>query len=71
MVINMKFEELAHVRIKDKNVTGDVIEVYETKDKETRYIVESDSEGPIDDPDAWNDVRFPQFDCSEEQLELV
>ena len=67
----MKFAELDHVRIKDKNVTGTIIDVYDTEDKETRYIIESDNEGPIDDPDAWNDVRFPQFDCSEDQLEHI
>ena len=54
-----------------KKITGDIINVYEVTPGTYRYIVESDQEGPIDDPDAWNDVRFPQSDCSEEQLELI
>ena len=67
----MKFDEFERVRIKGNNVIGTIIDIYETEEKEIRYIVESENEGPIDDPDAWNDVRFPQFDCEEEQLELV
>ena len=67
----MKFAEFDHVRIKGKNVTGEIIHTYEDEKGVVRYTVESDAEGPIDDPDAWNDVRFPQFICDEDQLELI
>lgn len=65
------FELGDHVRIKKKNVIGEIIDIYKASDGLTHYNVESDNEGPIDDPEAWNDVRFPQFDCIAEQLERI
>lgn len=67
----MKFEEYAHVRIIRNNVMGVIIHMYQTKEGTYRYTIESDEEGPIDDPGAWNDVRFPQFICDEDEIELV
>ena len=67
----MVFHDLDRVRIKAKGIVGDIIDVYRGDDGRTRYLVEADDEGPIDDPDAWNDVRFPQFNCDEEELELL
>lgn len=67
----MKFSEFDHVRIKGKNVTGEIIHAYEDESGHARYTIECDEEGPIDDPDAWNDVRFPQFVCDEDQLEKI
>lgn len=64
-----KYSESDHVRIKEKNITGSIINVYMATDGKTMYLIEADEEGPIDDPDAWNDVRFPQFDCYEDEIE--
>lgn len=63
------YQEGDHVRIKGKNVVGDIIHIYKGMDGETRCIVESDEEGPIDDPDAWNEMPFPQFFCAIRELE--
>ena len=65
------FEEFEHVCVKGKNVTGHIIDIYQTTDGETRYLVENDKEEPIDDPNAWNDVRFPQITCTADQLEHI
>lgn len=65
------FSEYDRVRIKGKNVIGTVIDVHQTKDGTTCYTIESEQEGPINDPDAWNDVRFPQFISTVDQLEHV
>lgn len=59
-----------HVRIKDKGVTGEVIDIYEGQDRKTYYIVESDKRGPDSDPDAFDEV-WPQYDCLAEQLERI
>lgn len=67
----MTFEELEHVRIKDLNVTGIIINAYVDPNGNPRYTVESDTEEPIDDPDAWNDVGFPQLICDEDRLERI
>lgn len=63
------FSEGDRVLIKGKNVIGEIIDVHKAQNGETCYTVESEKEGFIDDPDAWNDVRFPQFICIEDQLE--
>ena len=65
------FVEFERIRIKKKNVIGFIIDIHQSEDGVTRYTIESEREGPIDDPDAWNDVRFPQFICTEDQLEHV
>lgn len=64
-----KYHNLDRVLINKKGITGDIIDVYIAADGQARYLVEADEEGPIDDPDAWNDVRFPQLDCSEDDIE--
>lgn len=65
----MAFSEMDRVRIKEKDIVGEIIDVHATNDGEICYTVECEKEGPIDDPDAWNAVRFPQFICTEDQLE--
>lgn len=65
------FHEYSHVHIKGKNVTGDIIDVFTGQNGITYYTVESDAEGPIEDPDAWNAPRFPQFFCTADQLEFA
>lgn len=67
----MMFEELEHVRIKDLNVTGTIVNAYVAPNGKPRYTVESDTEEPIDDPDAWNEVGFPQLICDEDRLERI
>lgn len=64
------FAEYDKVRIKDKNIIGDIVEIRKLDDGSMSYLVESDREGPSDDPKAWN-LRFPIYTCSEDQLELV
>lgn len=65
------FSEFDRVRIKGKNVIGYIIDIHQVKDGTTCFTVESEKEGPINDPDAWNDVRFPQLICTEDQLEHI
>ena len=64
------FAEFDRVRIKSKNVIGEIIDIHKAKDGSTCYTVECEQEGPIDDPDAWN-LRFPQFICTVDQLEHI
>lgn len=65
------FAENDRVRIKGKKVIGEIIDIHKSKDGTVCYTVESEQEGPVNDPDAWNDVRFPQFICTEDQLEYM
>ncbi len=65
------FSEFERVHIKEKDVIGTIIDISQDGNGVTCYTVESEREGPIGDPDAWNDVRFPQFICTEDQLEHV
>lgn len=64
------FEEGDRVRIIEKDVIGEIIDVHTTANGEICYTVESENEGYIDDPDAWN-IRFPQFICVAAQLERI
>lgn len=64
------FAEYDRVRIKGKNVIGDIVDVQTTSDGTKVYLVESDQEGPSDDSDAWN-LRYPIFTCTEDQLEPI
>lgn len=66
-----KYSESDRVRIKRKDIIGYIISVYSTTDGRAAYLIEAEEEGPIDDPDAWNEVRFPQFDCFEDEIEPV
>lgn len=65
------FMEGDRVQIIGKNVTGEIIDVYEASDGTIHYNVESDQKGPSPDPDAWNGMPYPQFDCLEEQLKTI
>ena len=64
------FKEYDHVRIKDKGVAGDIVDIQTSKNGKTCYLVESDKEGFVDDPDVWN-LRYPIFTCTADQLELA
>lgn len=59
-----------HVRIRNKDVTGEIIDIYKNQNGSVYYVVESDIEGPTDDPDAYN-IRWPQYDCTADQLEKI
>ncbi len=62
--------EFDRVRIRDKDVVGTVVDIYTADDDTTVYTVESDREGPSNDPEAWN-LRFPIFTCTADQLEKI
>lgn len=61
------FAEFDHVLIADTGVTGDIVDVQFMEDGSTIYLVESDQEGPSDDPTAWN-LPYPIFTCTADQL---
>lgn len=65
------FKEYDHVRVKGVGITGIIIDIHTAKDGVTYYTVENDTEDPINAPNAWNGIRFPQIDCKVDQLELV
>lgn len=64
------FAEFDHVRIPEKDVTGVIVDIYAVKNGMIYYLVESDEEGPSNDPDSWN-LRFPIFTCTADQLEKI
>ncbi len=66
----MPFELYDHVRIENKDVTGEIIDTYVGKDQKTYYVVESDQRGPVDDPDAFGD-EWPQYDCTEDEITKI
>lgn len=64
----MEFNEYDHVRIKNRNVTGIIIDIFEADDGKTYYNVEDDYMNGIDDPDKFD---YPQYDCLAEELEKI
>ena len=64
------FTEYDRVRIKDKDVIGDIVDIRQADDGSLIYLVESDREGPSNDPEAWN-LRFPIYTCTGDQLEKI
>lgn len=62
----MAFQLFDHVRIDDKDVTGDIVDIYDD-DGTTIYTVQSDKKGHVDDPDAYPGER-PLYDCKEDQM---
>ena len=58
------------VRIKHKNVVGQVVDVFTGSDGTTYYDVESLTPGYTDDPDAYPGY-WPQYTCTIDQLELI
>ena len=63
----MAFQLFDHVRIDDKGVTGDIVDVYEDEDGTSVYVVQSDQKGPANDPDAYPG-EHPLYDCKEDQM---
>ena len=64
----MSLKEYDHVRIKDKDVTGIIVEIFQKEDGITVYIVEADERSTSGDPLK---IRFPLYDCLAEQLEKI
>jgi hypothetical protein len=64
------FDLYDRVRIVDKGVIGEIIDIYRGRDGNVYYTVEDLTEGPSSDPDAFN-LRFPQYECTAEQLERI
>jgi len=62
----MAFQLFDHVRINDKDVTGDIVDIYDDGGV-TIFTVQSDKRGYIDDPDAYPGER-PLYDCREDQI---
>lgn len=64
----MSLKEYDHVRIKDKDVTGIIVEIFQKEDGTTVYIVEADERNTSGDSLK---IRFPLYDCLAEQLEKI
>lgn len=63
----MAFELFDHVRIEDKDVTGDIVDIYPDDDGNMVYTVQSSKQGYVNDPEAYNGAH-PLYDCREDQL---
>lgn len=67
----MNFNIGDKVRIIWNNVVGEIIDTATgVHNGKTYYIVESDTEGPIDDPRAYPS-EHPLFDCLAEEIEHI
>lgn len=64
------FELYDHVRMIHKNINGIIVDVCTGIDGKTYYIVESDVQGYVDDPDAYPG-EWPLYDCTAHQLEKI
>lgn len=58
----MSFKEYDRVRIKDKDVIGSIVEIFEKADGKIVYIVEDD------EPDG---LTYPLYDCLADELEKI
>ena len=66
----MAFELFDHVLIENKGVEGDIVDIYAKDDGEQAYIVQSRTQGYVNDPDVY-DGEYPLYDCTEDQLKLI
>lgn len=64
---HMPFELFDCVRIKDKAVTGTIVDIYADEEGRKVYIVQSHKQGYVDDPEAYNG-DYPLYDVYEERL---
>ncbi len=64
------FELYDHVHMIHKNINGIIVDVCNGIDGETYYIVESDVQGYVDDPDAYPG-EWPLYDCTADQIEKI
>lgn len=63
----MPFELFERVRIKDKDVTGDIVDIYFDDDGQKVYTVQSQKQGYVNDPDAYTG-EYPLYDVHEDRL---
>ena len=64
----MPFGLFDRVRIiKEKNVTGNIVDIYIGDDGQPVYTVQSDQRGYVDNPMAYNG-DYPLYDCREDQI---
>ena len=66
----MTFELFDHVHIENKNVTGNIVDIYYGDDGEPIYTVQSNRRGYVNDPDAYNG-DYPLYDCRADQITKV
>lgn len=70
-MMGLEFEMYEHVRVPHKNVTGQIIHISVGKhDGKYYYTVESDTQGYVDDPDAYPG-EWPEYECTADQLEKI
>lgn len=63
----MTFQLFDKVRIKDKNVIGMIVDIYDGDDGQPVYTVERQKRRYVNDPAAYSG-DFPLYDCREERL---
>lgn len=63
----MPFELFEKVNIKDKDITGDIVDIYLDEEGQKVYTVQSHKKGYVDDPDAYNG-EHPLYDVHEDRL---
>lgn len=66
----MAFQLFDRVRINDKGVTGDIVDISSDEDGKTIYTIQSSKRGYVNDPEAYNG-DFPLYDCTEDRLTKV
>lgn len=67
-----RFQMGDHVRIRDKNIIGEIIDIGPAHEDGTIvYIVEKDAPGYTDDPDAYRVEGWELHDCTADQLEKI
>lgn len=67
-----RFQMGDHVRIRNKNIVGEIIDVSPPhKDGKIWYVVEKDEQGYTDDPDAYRVEGWELYDCTADQLEKI
>lgn len=59
-----------HVLMLHKNIRGIIIDIYCNSKGITRYTIESDIQGYVDDPDAYPG-EWPQYECTAGQLKKI
>lgn len=64
------FELFDHVHMIHKHIDGIIVDICTGTNGKTYYTVESDVQGYVDDPDAYNG-EWPLYDCTADQLEKL
>lgn len=66
----MAFNLFDRVRIDDKDVVGDIVDISADKDGNPIYTVQSSKRGYVNDPEAYNG-DYPLYDCRVDQLTKI